>query len=114
MSINLENPTVPNEFLTSQELEAGLDFVRAAPKDGGPLRLIVRRPKTGERELVESAELDLREGLKGDNWLVRGSTKTADGSANPEAQLTLMNYRVISLIARASDRFALAGDQLFL
>jgi hypothetical protein len=114
MSINLESPAVPNEFLTSKELETGLDHIRDAPKDAGPLGLIVRRPNTGERELVQSAELDLREGLKGDNWFVRGSSKTADGSANPEAQLTLMNFRVISLIARTSERFPLAGDQLFL
>ena len=114
MSINFESASVPIEFITLKELEAGLELIRSAPKDGGPLRLIVRRPNTGERELVQSAELDLREGLKGDNWLARGSTKTADGSANPEAQLTLMNFRVITLIARASDRILLAGDQLFL
>src|SRR3954464_6551243 len=77
MSINLESPAVPNEFLTSKELETGLDHIRDAPKDAGPLRLIVRRPNTGERELVQSAELDLREGLKGDNWLVRGSSKNS-------------------------------------
>ena len=36
-----------------------------------------------------------------------------DGGPNPEAQLTLMNARVASVIAGDRDRWALAGDQLY-
>ena len=36
-----------------------------------------------------------------------------DGSANPLAQLTLMNARAARLVAGSDDRRQLAGDQLF-
>jgi MOSC domain-containing protein YiiM len=60
------------------------------------------------------AELDLVEGLRGDGWRTRGSRETADGSAHPEMQLTLMNARAAELVAGDKDRRALAGDQLYL
>ena len=53
------------------ELEAGIDLVIDAPADSGTLSLIVRRPAEGEREVLESARLDLIEGLVGDSWRVR-------------------------------------------
>lgn len=98
---------------TLEELEAGLDDIRGSPKDEGRLASIVRRPQAGEREALEEGTLDLAEGLVGDNWKVRGSSKTPDGSAHPEKQLTLMNARAIALIAKERARWQLAGDQLF-
>ncbi len=99
--------------LTLPELEAGLDHIRQSPSDEGPLELIVRRPETGEREVLEAAELDLEQGLVGDNWKTRGSRSTPDGSAHPEMQLNVMNARVVALVAQARDRWPLAGDQLY-
>ena len=101
------------DFLDADQLEAGLPEILASPKDEGVVRMIVRRPDVGEREVVESGELDLAEGLVGDNWRSRGSGQTEDGTAHPEMQLNLMNSRVIALVARSEDRWALAGDQLF-
>ncbi|MEZ4867164.1 MAG: hypothetical protein R3C14_37920 [Caldilineaceae bacterium] len=99
--------------LTTAELEAGLDQVRQSPQDGGALELIVRRPQTGEREILQVGELDKQVGLVGDNWQGRGSSRTADGSAHPDMQLTLMNTRMVALAAQSKERWALAGDQLF-
>jgi len=100
-------------FLDADELEAGLPDILASPKDEGVVTMIVRRPDTGEREVVDSGELDVAQGLVGDNWRSRGSRMTDDGSAHPEMQLNLMNSRVIALVAGSEDRWALAGDQLF-
>ena len=97
-----------------QELEAALDHLRQAPKDEGLLHLIVRRPEVDRREVLEEAELDLEKGLIGDNWLVRGSKKTPDGSAHPEMQINIMNARVTALVAREKERWPLAGDQLYI
>ena len=94
-------------------LEAGLDEVRLSPKDDGRLELIVRRPAVGEREPVDEAELDIAEGLVGDCWRARGSSSTKDGSADPLAQLTLTNARLMALVAGSPERRELAGDQLF-
>ena len=101
-------------FLTTDQLEAGLVEIRSSPADQGVLELIVRRPATGQRELVEEARLDLEEGLVGDNWRSRGSGATEDGSAHPEMQLNIMNARVAALVAQDRDRWPLAGDQLYL
>lgn len=99
--------------LTTAELEAGLDEIRRAPKDEGALSLIVRRPKTEEREVLQEGMLDVAAGLVGDNWRTRGSSLTADGSAHPEMQLNIINTRAIAHIAQDPARWHLAGDQLF-
>lgn len=97
-----------------EQLEAGLEAIRRAPKDQGRIALIVRRPETEQREVVQQAELSLVEGLVGDNWKRRGSSRTADGSAHPELQLTMMNSRVTELVAQSHERWSLAGDQLYI
>jgi len=99
--------------LTTQELEAGLEEVGRSPKDGGVLEMIVRRPSFGEREVLEDAELDVVEGLVGDNWKRRSSKRTVDGSPHPDMQLNIMNARVAALVAQERGRWPLAGDQLF-
>jgi len=100
--------------LSITELEAGLDAIRQSPTDTGVLELIVRRPQMGEREVLDVGELDRVEGLIGDNWRTRGSSRTADGSAHPDMQLNIMNSRVIALVAQEKDRWPLAGDQLYI
>ena len=99
--------------LTMAELEAGLDHIRQSPQDSGVLELIVRRPLTDERELLHEGMLDTAVGLVGDNWQARGSKSMPDGSANLDAQLTLMNSRAADLVAQSRDRWPLAGDQLY-
>jgi hypothetical protein len=94
-------------------LERGLPEVRRSPKGTGRLELIVRRPSVEERERLAGAELDPVDGLVGDCWRERGSNATADGSAHPERQVTLMNARAAGLVAGARERWALAGDQLY-
>ena len=102
------------KHLTTEELEAGLDEILLSPADEGTVELIVRRPAVDERELVEEAELDLEEGLVGDNWHARGSKSTGDGSSNRLAQLTLANARAVDLVAAGDrERWALAGDQFY-
>jgi hypothetical protein len=100
--------------LTWSELEAGLAEIDRSPRDGGVVRLIVRRPQVGERDVVAEAVLDPVVGLVGDTWHTRKSSKTPDGSPHPDMQLNLMNARVVALVARSEDRWALAGDQLYL
>jgi len=104
---------VAARHLTREELEAGLDEIRASPKDGGQLAMIVRRPEIGSREVVAEAALDVAGGLVGDNWSTRGNPRTPDGRPHPLAQITLMGVRAASLVAQDRERWALAGDQLF-
>lgn len=98
---------------TRAQLDAGLAHVNSSPRDAGVLQLIVRRPQEDEREILGEAMLDAASGLVGDSWMLRGSSRTADGSPDSEAQLTLMNSRVASLLASSPEEWALAGDHLF-
>lgn len=102
------------KHLTIAELEAGLADIGRSPLDKGILHSIVRRPRVGEREVLEKGELDCVAGLVGDNWQSRRSSRTTDGTPHPEMQLNVMNSRVISLIAQERSRWPLAGDQLFI
>jgi hypothetical protein len=96
------------------ELELGLDDVRAAPRDDGILRLIVRRTGPGQREILEAGELDLELGLVGDDWINRPARDSDRPS--PWSQVTLMNARYTELIAGGPSpkSWAQAGDQLYL
>lgn len=99
--------------LTMEELTAGLPEIRQSPADGGRLQMISRRPDIGARDLLEEGELDLAEGLVGDNWRTRGQSQSPPREPNPEAQLTLMNARVAQLVSGDRERWPLAGDQLY-
>lgn len=95
------------------DLAMGLEEILRSPKNSGVVEMIVRRPGVDEREVIEQGELDIADGLIGDSWRIRGSTRTPDGSAHPEMQLTIMNARVVALVATTRERWALAGDQLY-
>lgn len=86
-------------------LQAGLENIRRSPAERGTVELIVRRPAENAREVLSEARLDSANGLAGDNWLT--------GSGDPRCQVTLMNSRAVALIAGDRDRWALAGDQLY-
>ncbi len=101
------------EYLSMTELEAGLEYLRQAPKDNGTLKMIVRRPDVDQREVLSEGTLDLQEGLVGDTWNVRVSSHSKDGQPNLYAQITVMNARATALLAQSEERWALAGDQLY-
>jgi hypothetical protein len=62
---------------------------------------------------LQEGELDPVVGLVGDTWSSRSSSRMPDGSPHPDMQLNIMNARVIALLAQSDDRWALAGDQLY-
>jgi len=94
-------------------MDACLDDIRRSPASNGRLELIACRPTAGDRAVLEEAELDVRRGLVGDNWLRRPTSSTLDGKANPLKQLTLMNARAAAAVAGERVRWPGAGDQLY-
>ena len=99
--------------LSMQELENGLDGIRRSPQDGGVLKLIVRRPAEGQREVLERGELSLDDGLVGDYWKAQASRHASDGNLDLSNQITVMNARAVNLLAQDGARWPLAGDQLY-
>jgi hypothetical protein len=109
----LEQNTGVLQHAELTKLEESLDHIRQAPADGGTVELIARRPAEDEREILPEARLDLQDGLEGDTWPSRGSSRTPDGGPSLDAQLTLMNARAAAAIAGGRERWALAGDQIY-
>ena len=99
---------------TLEELNAGLAHIERSPNNHGVLRLIVRRPRAGAREVLDEARLDPAVGLVGDTWHMRRGWRRTRPSPDPDAQITIMNARAIALVAQSEDRWPLAGDQLYL
>jgi len=89
--------------LTYAELETALPLLRAAPREHGVLEMIVRRPASNEREVIEGGELRAGGGLVGDRW-------TPASKGEP---LTLTSSRLIGLLANTPERWSLSGDQLY-
>ena len=87
------------------ELEAALPEIEGSPRERGVLSLIVRRPRSGDREVLDAATLDVEEGLVGDRWAL-GKRRRAN-------QLTVINTRFVAALAQSRERWALAGDQLY-
>ncbi len=96
------------------ELERGLSHVLDSPAETGSLEMIVRRPRTNARHVLQEGELTAEAGLVGDIWAARRvGYVTEDGNPDPDAQLTLTNSRFADLVAGSRERWPLTGDQLF-
>jgi hypothetical protein len=100
-------------FRTTAELVAALDQLRAAPTDAGTLTLVVRRPEHAAREMLAEGVLDEADGLVGDNWLSRSTSRAVAEERHLDAQVTVMSSRMVSLLADTDEERVLAGDQLY-
>lgn len=99
--------------LNHQQLTDGLDHIQHSPSNAGLIEMLVLRPEIDERKVVDRAEFAVGTGLVGDNYVARGNGNTEDGEAHPEAQVTIMNSRVLNLISEGDrERWPLAGDQI--
>ena len=93
------------------EIERAAAAMGSSPTDNGIVEMIVCRPATDERRVLDEGMLDTAHGLRGDTWEARGA-KTPEGRADPLRQVTVMNSRVLASVAGERDRWQLAGDQL--
>ncbi len=100
-------------YQTAEQLEAGMAGVLDAPSEEGPVRLVVRRPGRGQREILEEGQLDTERGLIGDDWINRPGMNR--DTPSPHAQVTVMNARVAELISGDPEpaTWAQCGDQLY-
>lgn len=93
------------EHLDRETVEVGLTAGDDGPADRGRVEMIVARPREDERVVLDRGVFSIDGGLEGDNWRTRGS-------ANPLAQVTAINRRLLDLVAGGRERWQLAGDQL--
>jgi hypothetical protein len=108
----MAEPVVTPPRFSLASLEEAMAEILASPREQGRLEMIVRRPRVDARETLAEGTLDPRQGLVGDTWSLRASSRTADRSPHPEMQIALINARVLARIAGGRERWPLAGDQL--
>lgn len=95
------------------ELQSCLPMILQSPALAGRVGMIICRPRTGERKILQNCQLNTSDGLLGDNWKQRGQWKAPDKPANVDMQLNLMNLRAITAIAADQAQWPLAGDQFY-
>lgn len=93
-------------FKTLGQLEAGLVHILRSPHDQGRVEMIVVRPEEDSRSTPERVEVSPELGVHGDRW---GSGRS---TPHPDTQITLINARLLDLVAGDRDRWNLAGDNL--
>jgi hypothetical protein len=98
---------------TLAQLDPSLDDLRAAPPEAGTLTLLVRRPSHGQRELPEEVLVDEADGVVGDNWRSRATSRAKAEGRHLDAQVTVMSSRMVRLLGDSDEERALAGDQLY-
>ncbi len=89
--------------MTVEDLEATWQQAAPAPRGRGSVRLICLRLGDGVHECPERAEVRVDDGLVGDRW-------SAAESPDPDAQITLMNVRVVELLAAGRLPLDTPGD----
>jgi hypothetical protein len=106
--------------LSDEQIEAGLADVLASPQDGGQVAMIVVRPAEDERASRQAAHLSPDGGVEGDRWASAAEGRLPpsvigglpDGRPDPDQQVSMMNARLLRLLAGSEDRMRLAGDNL--
>jgi hypothetical protein len=93
-------------------LAAALPHVLAAPRTGGPVRLLCARPKPKHRIFPESLTLTRAAGVSGDGWAVRPWLTLPDGSPDPQIQVSILPSRVLDLVWPSRDPQLHPGDNI--
>jgi len=101
------------QYISTSVIEKELSYILKSPKDQGVLKMIVARPKTNERRILDSSRISLERGVEGDSWYSGCWKSLPNGAPHPDVQLAITNYRVLEVLAESDERRALAGDNLY-
>lgn len=87
-------------MITTDELQAALPHVLAAPKDHAPVTGLCFRPGVGQRVFPDHLRLTVAEGVPGDRWRTRPWLRLPDGAPHPAIQVSILPQRVLDLVWR--------------
>lgn len=91
-------------MITMPELMQALPHVTAAPKDQSIVRQLTFRPAPNQRQHPERLTLTRAEGVPGERWLSMPWLRLADGSPDPDIQVSILPTRVHDLVRRSPDQ----------
>ncbi len=103
---------LPSDFADAASLAAALPHVLAAPRTGGPIRLLCARPKPNQRTFPESLTLTRATGVIDDYEASRPWLVLPDGSPDPRNQVSLISARVLDLVWRSRNPRLHPGDNI--
>ena len=86
--------------VTTAELTAAVPRILSAPKTDAPIASLCFRPGTNQRHFPASLTLTQAEGVPGDRWLTQPWMRLADGSPDPDIQVSILPQRVLDLVWR--------------
>lgn len=93
-------------------LMAALPDVLAAPRDMATVRQLCFRPARHERAFPETLSLTRAAGVAGDRWLTDPWLRVADGSPDPDIQVSILPARVLDLVWQPGDAVPHPGDTI--
>jgi len=99
-------------FVTTAELEASLEHLRAAPANDAEIEQICFREGYGERDFRQSISVTKEFGIPGERWAEKPWAKLADGSGDPRIQVSIINPRLRDLVWRDRTDTVHPGDTL--
>lgn len=96
-------------YTSSAEIESRLPEILNSPSDNGEIKMLVVRRASNHREIRREVFFSPEGGMEGDRWAKGKNSHDMERGD----QLTLMNSRILELIAgNDPDRMALAGDNI--
>jgi hypothetical protein len=93
-------------------LAAALPSVLAAPRTDGPVRLLCVRPRHNQRSFPDSLTLTRAAGVVGDCEAASPWLTLADGSPDPQTQVSILPSRVVDLVWSSRDPRLHPGDNI--
>lgn len=84
--------------ITTADLMAALPHVLAAPKEQTQIAGLCFRPAFNQRIFPDHLQLTVAEGVLGERWLTSPWLRLADGSSDPDIQVSILPARVMDLV----------------
>lgn len=98
--------------VTAETLAAALPLVLAAPKDATTVAGLCFRPGFNQRSFPDRLSLTVAEGVPGERWLTHPWLRLADGSPDPDIQVSILPLRVLDLIWQDREGVPHPGDTI--
>ena len=100
------------DFVTAADIAQATPDIMAAPRDHGPVSMLLYRRKYNDRVFTDRLRLTRARGVEGDFEMTTPWLKLPDGTADPRIQVSILPQRVLDLCWRNRDTVVHPGDQM--
>lgn len=98
--------------VTTEQLNAALPHVLAAPKTGARIETLCFRPAYGQRQFPDHLTLTRDHGVPGERWLTQPWLRLPDGRPDPSIQVSILPLRVMNLVWTDRENTPHPGDTI--